>query len=154
MLPSLAQFLFDLGLKRYPPTGVILGIAAKGEPQRTAALEYFLDNYRKKYMDYTADAHASIAFVPAIHGDEKKILKPSEVFSGRDWQSLGFPVLDPTLRPDAVNILQIKEHPPAIELVSRLEESPPATGAQAREWFGALSRHISGLCNARSSDAR
>jgi len=139
-----AKFLFSLGLRRYPPTEIILDIASKSEPQRTTALNYFLDNYIQKYTDYTADAHANIAFVPAIHKGEKKLVKPLEVFSNPAWQSLGFPVLDPTLRQDAANRLKIKEHPPTNQLVRLLEASPPNTEAQAREWFGVLSRRISG----------
>jgi hypothetical protein len=106
----------------------------------------------QKYADYTADAHANIAFVPAIHRGEKKLAKPLEVFSNPDWQTLGFPVLDPTLRQDAANRLKIKEHPPTDQLVRTLEASPPTTEAQAREWFGVLSRRISGLCNAQSDE--
>ncbi|KAF9644423.1 hypothetical protein BDM02DRAFT_3272450 [Thelephora ganbajun] len=138
-----AKFLFNLGLRRHPPTEVILSIAAKDEPQRGVALNYFLDHYMQKYTDYTADAHANIAFVPAIHKGDKKLAKPLEVFSNPDWQLLGFPVLDPTLRQDAVNKLKIKEHPPTNHLVRFLEASPPTTEAQAREWFGVLSRRVS-----------
>ncbi|KAF9650775.1 hypothetical protein BDM02DRAFT_3140374 [Thelephora ganbajun] len=137
-----AKFLFDLGLRRYPPTKVILGIAAKGEPQRTLALNYFLDNHAELYMDYTAYAHAKIAFIPAIHRDEEKLAKPLEVFLDPDWHSLGFPVLDPTLRQDAIVKLGIKEHPPTNRLVRHLRASPPTTEAQAREWFGFLTRCI------------
>ena len=146
MIPSsLAKFLFNLGLRRFPPAEVVLGIAAKGEPQRTVALNYFLDNYIQKYTDYTPDAHANIAFVPAIHKGEKKLAKPLEVFSNPDWQSLGFPILDPALRQDAANKLKIQEHPPTNQLVRFLETSPPSSEAQAGEWFGVLSRRISGL---------
>ena len=149
---SSAKFLFNLGLRRFPSTEDILGIAAKGEPQRTFALNYFLDNYIQKYADYTIDAHANIAFVPAVHRGEKRLAKPLEVFSNPDWKSLDFPVLDPTLRQDAVSKLKIKEHPPTNQLVRLLETSPPATEAQAREWFGVLSRRISGLSNAQSDE--
>ena len=149
---SAAKFLFNLGLKRYPATEIILEIAAKDEPRGTLALNYLLDNYMQKYTDYTADAHANIAFVPAIHKGEKKLAKPLEVFSNPDWQSLGFPILDPTLRQDAANKLKIKEHPPTNQLVRLLETSPPGTQAQAREWFGILSRRISGLCNTQYTE--
>jgi hypothetical protein len=149
---SAAKFLFTLGLRRYPPTETILEIAAKDEPQRTVALSYFLDNYIQKYTDYTADAHANIAFVPAVHKGEKKLVKPLEVFSNPEWQSLGFPILDPTLRQDAANKLKIKEHPPTNQLVRLLEASPPGTQAQAREWFGILSRRVSGLCSTESKE--
>jgi len=151
-LRFLAKFLFNLGLRRYPPTEVILGIASKGEPLGTVALGYFLDNYIQKYTDYTIDAHANIAFVPAVHRGEKKLAKPLEVFSNPDWQSLGFPTFDPILRQDAVSKLKIKEHPPTNQLVHLLETSPPTTEAQAREWFGILSRRISGMCDAQSDE--
>ena len=139
-------------MRQFPPTEVILGIATKGEPQRTIALNYFLDNYIQKYTNYTVDAHPNTAFVPAIHRGERKLAKPPEVFSNPDWESLGFPVLDPTLRQDAVSKLKIKEHPPTNQLVRLLEASPPATEAQAREWFEVLSRRISGLPNTQSDE--
>jgi hypothetical protein len=126
-----AKFLFNLGLRRYPPTEVILGIAAKGWTTRDIALNYFLDNYDQSGSTRTTPPtpmQTSLSF-PAIHRGEKKLAKPLEVFSNPDWQSLGFPVLDPTLRQDAANILQIKEHPPTNQLVRLLETSPPTTEA-------------------------
>ena len=137
-------------MRRFPPTKVILDIAAKDEPRRALALNYFFDNYIQKYTDYTPRAYANIAFVPAIHNGEKKLMKPLEVFSNIEWQSLGFPVLDPALRKDAINKLKIQQQPPTNQLVRHLETSPPTTEAQAREWFGVLSRRISGLCHVRS----
>ena len=150
--PTPAEFLFNLGLRRHPSTECILDIAAKGEPQRTAALDYFLDNYRQKYTDYTATAHANTPFVPAIRRGEKKLAKPLEVFSNPDWQSFGFPVLDPDLRRDAVNILQIQEHPSTDQLLDRLKESPPTAEDQAREWFEILSRRVPGQYHAQSDE--
>ena len=147
MSPFPAEFLFDLGLRQHPPTDIILGIAAGDEPQRATAQDYFLDNHTQKYADYTADAHASIAFIPATHKGEKKLAKPFEVFSNPDWQTFGFPVLDPTLRQDAASKLKIREHPPTNQVVRLLERSPPVTQDQACEWFGILSRHIPGLCD-------
>ena len=134
-------------MKRYPPTEVILGIAANREPQGAVALDYFFNNYGEKYADYTVTTHADIAFVPAIHRGQKTLEKPLGVFSNPDWKLLGFPVLNPNLRRDAVSILQIKEHPPTEQLVHCLEESPPTTEHKACEWFKLLSRHIPGLCN-------
>lgn len=128
---------------------VILGVAARGGPQGAVALNYFLDNYARRYMDYTGSNCSNIAFVPAIHGGEKKLVTPLEVFSNTDWQLFGFPVLDPAMarRQDAVIRLRIKENPPIIHLLRILETSPPNVEAQAREWFGVLSRYIPGLCN-------
>ena len=131
---------------------MILGIAAQDEPRRTIALDYFLDNYTGKYSDYDVNVYADIAFVPATHGGEKKLAKPLEVFSNPDWELLGFPVLDPTLRRDAVNMLGIKEQPRTHQLVQLLEGSPPTTKVQACEWFRVLSHCISGLCNTQSNE--
>ena len=77
-------------------------------------------------------------------------MKPLEVFSNIEWQSLGFPVLDPALRQDAINKLKLKQQPPTNRLVRLLETSPPTTETQACEWFGVLSRRMSGLCHVRS----
>lgn len=151
-LLSLATFLLSLGLKQYPPTKVILGIATKDGPQRVIALNYFLDNASPKYMDYTAKAYAGIAFIPAIHKGKKKLAKPLEVFSSPDWQPLGFPVLDPSLGNDAAAKLKIKEHPPAKQLVHLLKVSPPTTKVQACEWFGVLSHQVPGLHNIQSNE--
>ena len=150
---SPAKFLFDLGLRWHPPAKFILDIAAEGGSRGTVALSYFLDNYGQNhtdYKDYTAYAQENIAFVPAIQKGEKKLVKPVEAFSIPEWEPLGFPVVDPTLGKDAVYKLGIKEHPPTSQLVSFLKTSPPTTKAQACEWFGILSRRISGLYNNQS----
>ena len=151
-LPSPAQFLFILGLRRYPPAEVVLDIAAKGGSQGTVALHYFLDNYKSHmdYRDYTTYACENIAFVPAIQRGEKKLAKPVEVFSNPDWESLGFHVLDSTLGKGAVDKLGIMEHPPTSQVVHCLKASPPTTESQACKWFGILSHRISGLCNIQS----
>ena len=134
-------------MKRYPPTEVILGIAANREPQGAVALDYFFNNYGEKYADYTVTTHADIAFVPAIYGNQRTLEKPLGVFSNPCWKLLGFPILDPDLRQGAASILQIKEHPPTEQLVHCLEVFPPTNNSQACELFELLSRHIPGLYN-------
>ena len=130
-----------------------MDIAAEGGSRGTVALSYFLDNYGQNhtdYKDYTAYAQENISFVPAIQKCEKKLAKPVEVFSVPEWEPLGFPVVDPALGKDAIYKLGIKEHPSTSQLVNLLKTSPPTTEAQAQEWFGILSRRISGLCDIRS----
>lgn len=150
--PSLAKFLFALGLIRCPPTKVILGIAANGEPQGPIALNFFLENAVLNYADYTPKAYANLAFVPAVHQGEKKLAKPLEVFSSPDWQLLGFPILDPALGGEAAYKLKVKEHPQTSQLVNLLKASPPITYAQASDWFGLLSRRTPGLCSVYFSE--
>lgn len=151
-LLSLAKFLFTLGLIRCPPTKVILGIAAKGEPQGPIALNFFLENALLKYTDYNPKTYANLAFVPAILQGEKRLAKPLEVSAGPDWQMLGFPVLDPALGGEAAYKLKVKEHPPTSQLVNLLKTSPPTTNAQASDWFGLLSRRTPGLCDVYFSE--
>ena len=151
LLP-LAKFLFALGLIRCPPTKVILGIAAKGEPQGPVALNFFLENALLKYTDYTPKAYSNLAFVPAIHQGEKKLAKPLEVSSSPDWQMLGFPILDPATGNEAAYKLKVKEHPPTSQLVNLLRATPPTTNEQASDWFGLLSRRTPGLPSVCSSE--
>lgn len=137
---------------RHPEIDVILHLASKGGPQGTLALNYFLDNCGRRYSRFIYDSSRysgarEIAFVPAIHKGERKLFGPWKVFSNPDWQLFGLPILDPSLRRDAVSKLGIKEHPLSWELVALLTESPPATELQACEWFKILSRRIQGLCN-------
>lgn len=143
--------MFNLGLRRHPPTDVILGIAAGGGSQGPIAFNYFLDNYAQWYSDFAVNNHANIAFVPAVHKGEKKLVKPLEVFSNPDWQLLGFSILDPVLvrRNEVIGRLRIKAHPPAEDLLHLLGASPPTTEDQARQWFEILFHRLPGLCNAR-----
>ena len=136
-------------MKQYPPTDVILGIAARGGSRGPVAFNYFLDSYTQWYTTFAVNNHADIAFVPAIHKGEKKLVKPLEVFSGSDWQLLGFSVLDPALvrRNEVIGRLRIKAHPSAEDLLRLLGVSPPTAEDQARQWFGILSHRLPGLGN-------
>lgn len=75
-----AKFLYSLGLRGFPPLEVILNLASSLDPKVNAlALDYFLDNYVKKYYDYDPMNFAKVAFIPAL-GNKLKILgTPSEV---------------------------------------------------------------------------
>lgn len=148
-----AKFLFDLGLKHSPLVSDLLTIAAKGEPEATLALNHFLDHDQQEYYWYSQfpQDYDHIAFIPTIYKGGRELKKRPEVFSNPNWQLLGFPILDPSLRQDAAKKLLIEEHPPTHQLVSLIKESPPTTEDQACKLFGVLSSQIPGLSYFQSS---
>ena len=150
---SLAKFLFSLGLMQYPERNIIVDIAAKGGPQGMIALNYLLDHSAWCYGDidlgfgHYRSWNLNSAIAPVIHEGKKRLAIPQEVCSNPEWQSLGFATLDPSLRWDAANKLDIKKHPSAGQICNQLKASPPATEAQAKKWFELLSQQILGLYN-------
>jgi hypothetical protein len=47
-----ARMLFTLGLKRFPPIDVLLGIAAGRAPMNQKALDYLLANLQTHYINF------------------------------------------------------------------------------------------------------
>ncbi|KZT11459.1 uncharacterized protein LAESUDRAFT_720694 [Laetiporus sulphureus 93-53] len=138
-----AKFLFDLGLRRFPPLSVIVRLAANEDRAvNQAALRYLLDNIITKYTDYDPRAFADFPFVPAIKGEIACLAKPLEVFASFCWAQLGFTVVESSLRMEALMKLRIDEHPPTSALVNLLQSSPPTTESTAREWFSILSSRV------------
>lgn len=76
-----AKFLFKLGLRRSPPLGILLALAAGPDPViRRAAFQYFLDNMTSKYPEYDIKPFASLPYVPAQRPDGTSFMgKPHEV---------------------------------------------------------------------------
>ena len=69
---SLAQFLYDLGLLRFPPLGTIVELCCSPKT-RVAAFQYFYNNLGSHYSDYKPDDFRDIEFVPATNGPEEEI---------------------------------------------------------------------------------
>ncbi|KAI0747853.1 hypothetical protein C8Q80DRAFT_1168786 [Daedaleopsis nitida] len=138
-----AKFLFKLGLRRYPPLAAIIGLAAgNDEAVREAALKYFFNNHTTRYADYDPDAFSNVAFIPALNGNTRCMARPHEVFSAPEWASLGFLVVDPSLKGEALIHLRIQEHPQGPRLVNLLKSSPPRSEDIARQWFTTLASRI------------
>jgi hypothetical protein len=72
--------LFTLGLKRFPPIDVLLGIAAGRAPMNQKALDYLLANLQTHYVNFNPKVFEGVAFLPATKPDGTQILaKPGEV---------------------------------------------------------------------------
>lgn len=138
-----AKFLFDLGLRRQPPLGVLLTLCTDQDPQfRSVALHYFLDNITTKYPDYTAYDFSSLAYIPAIHNGKSCLAKIKEVFSDPQWAALGFFTLEPAYQKEASK-LQVEAHPSASQLANLLKTQPPKDIAEATLWFSIISSRVS-----------
>ncbi|EIN13823.1 hypothetical protein PUNSTDRAFT_117488 [Punctularia strigosozonata HHB-11173 SS5] len=138
-----AKLLFKLGLRRFPPLKDVIELAASQNVGiRTKALRYFLDNHRDRYNSYDPEEFAQVSFVPATDGKNTRLGTPKEVFVGLEWSALGFLVVEPSLRNDALAKLKIREHPPTSMLVALLQNSPPKTHAVAQQWFTVLASRV------------
>jgi len=72
--------LFTLGLKRFPPIDVLLGIAAGRPPMNQKALDYLLANLQTHYVNFDPSVFSGVAFLPATKPDGTQILaRPGEV---------------------------------------------------------------------------
>jgi hypothetical protein len=66
MLLYPAKFLFELGLLRYPPLEVIVGLCASNDLNvRPIALRYFLDNVSTRYPQYDPANFGDVSFIPS-----------------------------------------------------------------------------------------
>ncbi|KAI0037007.1 hypothetical protein K488DRAFT_75577 [Vararia minispora EC-137] len=146
-----AKFLFSLGLKRSPPLGDLLKLAAGPDAEvRPKALKYFIDN-STKYTSYDPYDFKDLAFVPAIGKMGSHLATPLEVYTSSEWSMLGFAVIAPNWKEHASTKFKIREHPPTARLVSALESSPPPDQAMARKWFEILASRIPEFSNSEQS---
>jgi len=72
--------LFSLGLRRFPPIDVLLGIAVGRSPMNDKALQYLLNNFQSQYINFDASSFSAMSFLPATTPLGQAILaKPGEV---------------------------------------------------------------------------
>lgn len=77
---NVAKMLFSLGLRRFPPIDVLLGIGAGKPPTNEKALNYLLANTSGHYINFDPGAFSAVAFIPATRRDGQTFLaKPGEV---------------------------------------------------------------------------
>lgn len=72
--------LFSLGLRRFPPVDVLLGIAAGRAPMNDKALNYLLAHTSSHYINFDPSGFSGVAFIPATRRDGQIFMaKPGEV---------------------------------------------------------------------------
>ncbi|TKY86381.1 hypothetical protein EX895_004530 [Sporisorium graminicola] len=135
-----ARFVFDLGLRRYPPMETVLELASTSADAalRSKALAFFFDKFHAHYVNqYTIFRAEKYAFVPArLPGDNKMVLrKPTEVFTNAEAAVMGFPVAGPEINLADLPKLGLRSNPTATQLIGRLVNAPTKDEAQARKIF-------------------
>ncbi len=129
--------LFTLGLRRFPPIDVLLGIAAGKDPTSTRALLYLLSNISTHYINFDPAAFPAVAFLPAKTPTGDLVLaKPGQVFTNPDSSILGFAVAQPPINTsENAGKLKIPTDPTMERLVAALTLKPPQEPAEARAIF-------------------
>ncbi len=135
-----ARFVFDLGLRRYPPMETVLELAstASNEALRSKAIAFFFDKFHAHYANqYTIYRAEKYAFVPArLPGEIKMVLrKPTEVFTNSEAAVMGFPVAGPEINLADLPKLGLRSNPTAPQLIGKLVNSPTKDETQARKIF-------------------
>ena len=75
-----AKFLYNIGLRRFPPIKDIIQLAAgPDEAIRQKALRYFFENFTSRYSNYNPDDFATVSFVPALDGKVPRLGSPKQV---------------------------------------------------------------------------
>nr|XP_031863300.1 uncharacterized protein CI109_001175 [Kwoniella shandongensis]KAA5530372.1 hypothetical protein CI109_001175 [Kwoniella shandongensis] len=117
-----AKMLFSLGLRRFPPIDVLLGIAAGRPPTNEKALQYLLANIHTHYPAFRPDAFSQVSFIPALTPAGEKILgKPGHVFTNPACAILGFAVAQPLIAaPENAAKLALQSDPPMDHLVAAI----------------------------------
>ncbi|KIJ33557.1 hypothetical protein M422DRAFT_783144 [Sphaerobolus stellatus SS14] len=140
-----ARFMFKLGLKKHPDLKEVLNLAAGPDPKiRQASLKYLIEGLTTKYSHFDPTFWETIAFVPAQRPDGTKFLsKPLEVFTEREYATMGFATVDPQLVADWVTKLKLKPSPPINKILPVLKNSAPRDMTTARRWFELLATRLS-----------
>lgn len=132
-----ARMLFDLGLRRYPPLDVLLGLAAGSEGTSSLALDYLLNNIDGHYKGFDPMTFGGIAFIPATAATGNNTMaKPGEVFTNEACRILGFSIArHPASLPHNAVRLGIPSDPPMPQLVAAFLATPERDVARARVIF-------------------
>ncbi|KAG8886946.1 hypothetical protein FRB99_004337, partial [Tulasnella sp. 403] len=140
-----AKLLFELGLRKFPPIAKILALASGDNVAvRRKALSYFLENFGAKYAnEYSPEKFSQVAFLPAVKADGTAFLsKPGEAFIEPQCAVMGFSLIEPSLRMDALAKLRLPKDPPASQVLAILLQNPPREPNKAREYFEYLTNRI------------
>lgn len=138
-----AKFTYDLGLLRHPPMEELLSLASSrntDESTRQKALAFFLERHSTVYKGkYSLQAASSFAFVPSEVDGEKRLMKPSEVFTNKDASVMGFPIISASVSLMDVSKLGLQSNPNSAQILSKLINQPTKDPILARKIFEYLS---------------
>ncbi|KIJ09986.1 hypothetical protein PAXINDRAFT_16962 [Paxillus involutus ATCC 200175] len=97
-----SEFLFGIGLQRYPSLEVIIKKASADDPEaRQHAYNFFVNHLEDYYEKYTPASFSGSAFLPCGNGDEPEFGTPEEVFTSHEWEIFGFRTIHKSVPPTA-----------------------------------------------------
>ncbi|BEI84758.1 hypothetical protein CcaverHIS002_0501590 [Cutaneotrichosporon cavernicola] len=133
-----ARLLYHIGMKRFPPVDVLLGLAAGTPPMNEKAFAYLLNHINDHYAGFEPRQFSNVSFIPGTTATGNSILaKPGEVFTNPACKTLGFPVVRGIASlPENVAKLKIETDPPMNRLVLAFLAVPETDIARARSVFG------------------
>lgn len=136
--------LYALGLRRFPPVDVLLGIAAGSAPLNKKAFQFLLAHMSGHYAGFEPSQFNNVAFIPAISATGNPMLaKPGEVFTNPACKTLGFPVVrDLAAQPENIAKLKIDTDPPMNRLVLAFLAAPETDVGRARGIFEYLATRM------------
>ncbi|KAG9003819.1 hypothetical protein FRB94_008497 [Tulasnella sp. JGI-2019a] len=140
-----SKFLKELGLQPFPSLATLLALASGPDLNlRRKALTYLLENFTARYASsYRAQDYANIAFIPSLRPDGIAFsAKHGEVFLNPECALLGFSLVEPSLRAEALSKLQVAKDPPTELIMPILVHRAPQDTALAQEWFDYLTSRI------------
>ncbi|PPQ99714.1 hypothetical protein CVT24_009697 [Panaeolus cyanescens] len=137
-----AKFLYDIGLRRYPPLKDLITLCSDVDPDiRTTALKYLVDNIPSRYPDYDPYDFKDVKFLPAKSKGASCLATIQEVFSTTEWAVMNFLTLDPAYTSYATK-LQVKEAPHTSQLTELLRTRPPSSVNEGKAWFQLLATRL------------
>ncbi|KLT40935.1 hypothetical protein CC85DRAFT_286971 [Cutaneotrichosporon oleaginosum] len=139
-----ARLLYNLGVRRFPPVDVLLGLAAGAPPTSEKAFAYLLNHIHDHYIGFEPRQFSTVSFIPATTATGNAILaRPGEVFTNPACKTLGFPVARGLASlPENVAKLKIDTDPPMNRLVLSFLAAPESDAGRARVIFEYLASRM------------
>ncbi|KAF8431347.1 hypothetical protein L210DRAFT_3487780 [Boletus edulis BED1] len=139
-----ARLLYDLGLNKFPSLRSVVELCSSREVGvQEAAFMYLCRELHSRYQDYKSENFCDVEFIPAQSNGCVCLKTLGEVYSGTQWEALGFFVVQERYPRVSLRQLGVMQDPPTPKLLDLLEKNPPPDEGTARRWFATLFDHIS-----------
>ncbi|KAF8119380.1 hypothetical protein EV363DRAFT_1511706 [Boletus edulis] len=139
-----ARLLYDLGLNKFPSLRRVVELCSSREVGvQEAAFMYLCRELHSRYQGYKSENFCDVEFIPAQSNGCVCLKTLGEVYSGTQWEALGFFVVQERYPRVSLRQLGVMQDPPTPKLLDLLEKNPPPDEGTARRWFATLFDHIS-----------
>ncbi|KIJ13793.1 hypothetical protein PAXINDRAFT_170113 [Paxillus involutus ATCC 200175] len=130
-----SEFLFGVGLQRYPSLEVIIKKASADDSEvRQHAYNFFVNHLEDYYEKYNPVHFAEYTFLPCGNGDQPEYGTPEQVLTSRDWEIFGFRTIHRSVARKFWARLKVKERPSGAAMIKAMKRNPPKRNI-AKKWF-------------------